>query len=94
MLIKEHRFTFLGAADVYLFRVEELIEGLAFWPSRFRLKLPASTHWEARTIYGSSCNEVAQKAANSLSGDDTSPASSESRAWLLATAMSRKSSQN
>lgn len=68
MLLKEHRFTFFAAGEIHLLRIEEMVSGLAIWPQKFRLKLPASAHSQARTIYGSSCNEVAQKAADVLEG--------------------------
>jgi hypothetical protein len=68
MLLKEHRFTFFAGGEIHLFRIEEMVSGLAIWPQRFRLKLPASARSEAKTIYASSCDEVAQKAADILDG--------------------------
>ena len=64
MLLKEHRYTFFAGAEVHLFRIEELVRGMAVWPHRFRLRLPSSSGSEVKTIYGASCYEVAQKAAD------------------------------
>jgi len=67
MLLKEHRFKFLAGAEAYLFTIEELVTGLAVWPQRFRLKLPASSRSEAKTFYGASCYEAAEKASDFIS---------------------------
>jgi len=64
MLLKEHRYTFFAGTEVHLFRIEELVRGMAVWPHRYRLRLPASSGEESKTIYGASCYEVAQKAAD------------------------------
>jgi hypothetical protein len=64
MLLKEHRYTFFAGAEVHLFRIEELVRGMAVWPHRFRLRLAASAGCETKTIYGASCYEVAQKGAD------------------------------
>jgi hypothetical protein len=64
MLLREHRFTFLAGTETYLFRIEELVRGLSAWPHRFRLRLPAGAGSEAKTIYGASCYEVAEKGAD------------------------------
>jgi|SRR5580700_1775572 hypothetical protein len=66
MLLKEHRYMFLVGATRHVFRVEELVKGAAGWPRRFRLKLAASSLWEAQTFYGVSCRDVAEKAAKFL----------------------------
>jgi hypothetical protein len=63
MLFREHRFKFLAGADTHLFTIEELVTGLAVWPHSFRLRLPASSRLEAKTFYGASCYETAEKAA-------------------------------
>jgi hypothetical protein len=69
-LVKEHSFKFAAGADTYLFVVEELVATLPSWPARFRLRLDASSRSEAKTFYGASCYEVAEKAADfvALSG--------------------------
>ena len=64
MLLKEHRFRFVAGTETLLFRIEELVKGPTTWPHRFKLTLPASFHSEAKTFYGQSCYEVAEKAAN------------------------------
>jgi hypothetical protein len=66
MLLREHRFTFFAGAEIHVFRIEELIGGVAYWPQRFRLQLPASSRDEAKTIYGADCETLAQKAAEIL----------------------------
>jgi hypothetical protein len=63
MLLKEHRFKFFAGVSTYLFIIEEMVSGMAVWPHKFRLKIPASSDGEARTFYGKSCDEVAEKAA-------------------------------
>jgi hypothetical protein len=63
MLLREHRFKFFAGAEEYVFRVDELIAGVTSWPDRCRLRLPASACIEAKTFYGASCEEVAEKAA-------------------------------
>ena len=77
MLLKEHRFKFFAGAETHLFRIEELVTGPAVWPHRFRLTLPASSRSEAKTFYGATCYEAAEKAAEFIacnsgqSGTDT-----------------------
>jgi hypothetical protein len=66
MLLKEHRYMFIVGAASHAFRVEELVKGAPGWPRRFRLKLAASSFFEAQTFYGVSCREVAEKAAKYL----------------------------
>jgi len=68
MLLKEHRFTVLVGFEIHLLTVEELVGGLAFWPQRFRLKLPATSCSEAQTIYGADCHQVAQAAMDAIAG--------------------------
>jgi hypothetical protein len=63
MLLKEHRFKFFAGNETHLFTIEELVAGLAGWPHKFRLRLPASPRSEAKTFYGASCTEAADKAA-------------------------------
>lgn len=64
MLLREHRFKFFARTEEFVFRVDELVDGIAAWPGRFRLQLPASPHTEAKTFYGASCEEVAGMAAD------------------------------
>jgi hypothetical protein len=64
MLLREHRFKFFARNEEYVFRVDELVAGIAAWPNRFRLRLPASARAVAKTFYGPSCEEVAEKAAD------------------------------
>jgi hypothetical protein len=63
MLLKEHRFRFLLGTETKFLTIEELVVGVTGWPSRFRLKLAASSRSEARSFYGASCYEAAEKAA-------------------------------
>jgi hypothetical protein len=66
-LVKEHSFKFAVGAETHLFLVEELVAKLSSWPARFRLRLDASSRTEAKTFYGASCYEVAEKAADFVS---------------------------
>jgi hypothetical protein len=63
-LVKEHSFAFTVGSETHLFVVEELIAKLLSWPARFRLRLDAAAGSESKTIYGVSCYEVAEKAAD------------------------------
>jgi hypothetical protein len=69
-LVKEHSFKFTVGAETHVFVVEELVAKLSNWPARFRLRLEASSRSKPRTIYGASCYEVAEQAADfvALSG--------------------------
>jgi len=69
MLLREHRFTFFACTEIHLLRVEELVRGMTVWPHRYRLRLPASPGSEEKTIYGASCYEVAQKAAELIAAN-------------------------
>ena len=62
MLLREHRFKFV-AGTTHMFTIEEMVRGMAVWPHKFRLRIPASSNSEAKTFYGTSCYEVAEKAA-------------------------------
>jgi hypothetical protein len=79
MLLKEHRFTFFASGEVHLLRIEELVQGLALRPRRFRIKLPASHCSEAKTIYGSSCDEAAKNAVEFLTKETNLAENSEAR---------------
>jgi hypothetical protein len=63
-LVKEHRFKFTVGSETHLFLVEETVAKLSSWPARFRLRLEASSRSEAKTFYGTTCYEVAAKAAD------------------------------
>jgi len=73
MLLKEHRFKFVAGVYTHLFNIEEMVSGMAVWPQKFRLKIPASSTCEARTFYGKSCDEVAEKAAEFMAVARPSP---------------------
>ena len=64
MLLREHRFKFIAGTETHLFRIEELVRGLATWPHKYKLTLPASASTESKTFYGAGCDEVAEKAAD------------------------------
>jgi hypothetical protein len=68
MLLREHRFKFI-AGTTHIFTIEEIVKGMAVWPHKFRLRLPASSNSEAKTFYGATCYEVAEKAAESMAGN-------------------------
>ena len=64
MILKVHFYIIHNEERVL--RVEELISGSKQWPKRFRTKLRASNYHRARTIYGVTDKEVAEKAARYL----------------------------
>jgi len=66
MLLNEYQFTFLAGPTTQVFRIEELVWGIVGWPQRCRLKLPTTSDWEARTFYGRTCLEVADKVTHFL----------------------------
>ena len=63
MLLREHRFRLIVGTETHLLKIEEMVKGLALWPNKFRLRVPASSRWEAKTFYGASCYEAAEMAA-------------------------------
>jgi hypothetical protein len=73
MLVREHRFIFVGGSETHLFRIEELVAGLAGWPSKFRLKVPASSDLQAKTFYGENCYETAAKGVAFLAPQQGTP---------------------
>jgi hypothetical protein len=73
MLVREYRFIFICGSETHLFRIEELVAGLAGWPSKFRLKVPASSLLHAKTFYGADCYETAAKAAAFLAPESITP---------------------
>ena len=65
-LIREERYiSYIGTAD-YVLRVEELIRGPEPWPASFRIRLPASLHREAKTVYGGTARDAVEKAVEHL----------------------------
>ena len=66
MLLREYEYRFLAGRDSQVFRIEEILSA-AGWPGRFRLRVPKTSRWEARTFYGDHAGEVAAKAAEFLS---------------------------
>jgi hypothetical protein len=93
MLLKEHRFTVFVGAEIHLFKVEELVEGAAFWPNRFRLKLPATSRSEAKTIYGAECDQVAQAAVEVIAGEMNEKGRAKMRCLSLAPVVPLKTLQ-
>jgi phenylacetate-coenzyme A ligase PaaK-like adenylate-forming protein len=66
-LIKEERYIYYLGMEPQVLRVEELISGSEQWPERFRALLAASHTREAKTIYGSTARETAERAVVYLS---------------------------
>jgi len=62
-ILKEHRYIVRIRDGEHVLRIQELISGTEEWPERIRVQLPASIHYRARTIYGITEKEVAEKAA-------------------------------
>lgn len=67
MLIKEERYMFYLGMEQQVLRVKELISGSEQWPERFRALLATSRTREAKTIYGSTAREAAERAVVYLS---------------------------
>jgi hypothetical protein len=67
MLIKQERFICYLGMEQQVLRVDELISGSEQWPERFRSLLAASHTREAKTIYGSTAREAAERAVVYLS---------------------------
>jgi hypothetical protein len=62
MFVNENEFRFFGGPNTQVFQIEQLVWGMVGWPGRCRLKIPATSEWEARRFYGRTCLEVAEKA--------------------------------
>jgi hypothetical protein len=84
MLLKEHRFKFFAGTETHLFTIEELVTGLAGWADRFRIRLAASSGSEARTFYGASCYETAEKAAAFIASTSGKPGIDIATHWSQA----------
>jgi hypothetical protein len=65
-ILREERYIiFVGSQELVL-RIQEFLSGTESWPGRFRLNLPASDSYKARTFYGGSSFEVAREAVEYL----------------------------
>ena len=73
-LVKEHIFKFTVGAETHLLVVEEVVAKLSSWPERFRLRLDASSRSEAKTFYGATAYEVAEKVSDFLALGVITPA--------------------
>jgi hypothetical protein len=62
-LTKEHRYLLYTKLDTLVLRIEEYISGVAPWPDKYRIQMPASSGRRAKTFYGSTSREVAELAA-------------------------------
>ena len=62
-LLREERYILRSGNQEHVLRVQELISGSEAWIERFRVQLSASNLRAAKTIYGSTGREVAEKAA-------------------------------
>jgi len=66
-LVREHRYVLYHGVQSHILRIEELVSGLAPWPEKFRLQLPASRARQSRTFYESTSEDAAKRAAEFLS---------------------------
>ena len=66
-LIKEERYIFFIGAKEYVLRVQELIKGPSLWPARFRIDVAASYSRAGRKFYGTTAQEVVERATEYLS---------------------------
>lgn len=60
-LVKEHRYIAYTHVDTLVLRIEEFVSGPVRWPDQYRLKMPATADRPAKTFYGSTSHEVAEK---------------------------------
>jgi len=65
-LIREERYISSIGSVQHVLIVEEQIRGAAPWPERFRVQIPASLTWPARTIYGATSREAVERAIEYL----------------------------
>jgi len=65
-MIREDKYILYVGTEEYVLPVQELLSGLEPWPEKFRALLPASREWTARTVYGSSGREAAERAMEYL----------------------------
>jgi hypothetical protein len=65
VFVQQYECKFLAGPDSQFFWIEEAI-GRAGWPGKFRVKIPATTRWEARAFYGDSYADVAQQVTTFL----------------------------
>jgi hypothetical protein len=70
-LIKEERYICYLGMEQHVLRVEELISSSEQWPEPFRVRLAASHRREAKTIYGSTTVEAAERAVSFISLSDS-----------------------
>jgi len=67
-LMREERFVFQFGTEEHVLRVQEMLWGPEGWPGPCRILVPASHRREARSFYGATPREVAEKAADYLAG--------------------------
>jgi hypothetical protein len=65
MILDEYEFVLRLGPHTEVFCVEELLPGQpALWPGRYRIRLPATHAWNARTFYGKNCLDVVSQVAD------------------------------
>jgi hypothetical protein len=67
VVLKEHRYVVQVGAVNHVLRIEELVSGPTVWRGKFRLLIPAGLNSQAKAVYGSSADEVAELGADFLS---------------------------
>jgi len=65
-VIKEERYILQIGCHEHVLRVQELLNGVAPWPDRFRVHLVASHSHPGKTIYAASAEETVKLAATYL----------------------------
>jgi len=65
-VIKEERYILQIGSYEHILRVQELLNGVAPWPDRFRVQLVASHAHPGKTIYAASAEETVMLAATYL----------------------------
>ena len=62
-LVRQHRYEVKVGSVSHVLRIEELVSGPDSWGGVFRLVIAANGSTEAKTVYGTTANEVAHRAA-------------------------------
>jgi len=65
--IKEERYIFFIGKQEHIVRVQELFSDTTMWPERFRIQVPASYLQEGKNLYGTTAQEVVERAIEYIS---------------------------
>ena len=65
-LVRTHTFLVYTGADTIPLRIEQFIAGVNKWPAASRCRIDFLQSHGEQTVYGATCDEVAQKATERL----------------------------